>query len=81
MRQYAEENRIKKVRIPAPRGMIFDRFNRLLVDNRPAFDVSITPQYFKESKEPARILGKMSEILKLPVVEIQKRLVDGLIYS
>jgi cell division protein FtsI/penicillin-binding protein 2 len=48
-RQYAEENRIKRVKITAPRGMMFDRQNRLLIDNRPAFNVQITPQYLNES--------------------------------
>ena len=39
MRQYSEENRIKKVKIAAPRGMVFDRNRTLLLDNRPAFDL------------------------------------------
>src|ERR1700752_3327319 len=55
MRQYSEENRIKRVKIPAPRGMIFDREGRLLVDNRPAFFVDITPQYLKESGKPKEV--------------------------
>ncbi len=77
MRQYAEENRIKRVKIQAPRGMIFDRFNRLLVDNRPAFDVSITPQYFKESKNQTEVISRLSQILKLTPEEIMKRLTKG----
>ena len=30
--------------------MIFDRNRKLLIDNRPAFDLEITPQYLRESK-------------------------------
>ena len=41
MRQHSEENRIKRVKIAAPRGMIFDRNHKLLIDNRPAFDLEI----------------------------------------
>ncbi len=35
-RQLAQENRIRKVPILAPRGKIFDRYGRLLVDNYPS---------------------------------------------
>lgn len=74
MRQYAEENRIKRVKIPAPRGMVFDRHGKLLVDNRPAFNVLITPQYLNESGRQKEVLSKLSSLIHLPVVEIEKRL-------
>src|ERR1700758_4642703 len=53
MRRYSEENRIRRVKVAAPRGMIFDRNHNLLIDNRPAFDLEITPQYLRESKRTA----------------------------
>jgi len=74
MRQYSEENRIKRVKVPAPRGMFFDREGNLLVDNRPAFNVQITPQYLKESGKPKQVLEKLSSLIHLPVSEIEKRL-------
>ena len=74
MRQYAEENRIKRVKITAPRGMMFDRFDRLLIDNRPAFNVQITPQYLNESGHPKQVIAKLSTLIKLSVDEIEKRL-------
>jgi penicillin-binding protein 2 len=74
MRQYADENRIKRVKIPAPRGMIFDRFGSLLVDNRPAFDVQITPQYLKESGKTREVIEKLAKLIKEPVEEIDKKL-------
>lgn len=74
MRQYAEENRIKRVKITAPRGMIFDRQNRLLVDNRPAFNVEITPQYLNESGRPKQVIAKLASLIKMPISEIEKRL-------
>jgi len=74
MRQYSEENRIKRVKVPAPRGMMFDRFGNLLVDNRPAFDVQITPQYLKESGKPKEVIAQLSKLIQMPVKEIEKRL-------
>src|SRR5438046_4256903 len=33
----AEQNRVRRVPIPAPRGKIFDREGRIIVDNYPSF--------------------------------------------
>ena len=74
MRQYSEENRIKRVKIPAPRGMIFDRYSQLLIDNRPAFNVQITPQYLRESGKPKEVIERLSTLIKVPVEEIEKHL-------
>jgi penicillin-binding protein 2 len=74
MRQYADENRIKRVKITAPRGMIFDRENRLLIDNRPAFNVQITPQYLNESGQPKEVIAKLASVIKEPILEIEKKL-------
>src|SRR5689334_1249497 len=38
-------NFIKEVRIQADRGMIKDRRGQVLVDNRPSFDLFITPAF------------------------------------
>lgn len=74
MRKAAEENRIKRVEIPAPRGMIFDRNGTLLVDNRPAFDLEIIPQYLKESGQTKEVIHKISELINMPEDEIHKKL-------
>ncbi|MGZ3687960.1 MAG: hypothetical protein ACXVBW_06660, partial [Bdellovibrionota bacterium] len=71
MRQYSEENRIKRVKVAAPRGMIFDRGHTLLIDNRPAFDLEIVPQYLYESKQAKAVVGMLSHILKMPEDEIE----------
>ncbi len=71
MRQSSEDNRIKRVKIAAPRGMIFDRNHTLLIDNRPAFDLEITPQYLNESKKGPQVVSALSHILKMPTSEIQ----------
>jgi penicillin-binding protein 2 len=63
MRQYSDENSIKKVKIPAPRGMIFDRSGKLLIDNRPSFDVEIIPQYLRESKRKDEIVAKLASLI------------------
>jgi penicillin-binding protein 2 len=37
----AEENRIRDIPIPAARGNILDRYDRILVDSRPAFNLIV----------------------------------------
>jgi penicillin-binding protein 2 len=43
-RELSENNRIRLEDIVAPRGVIFDRNGKILVDNRPAFSVAIIPE-------------------------------------
>lgn len=74
MRQYSEENRIKKVKIAAPRGMVFDRNRTLLLDNRPAFDLEIIPQYLKESKRGNDTLKTLASLIKMKEDDIRAQL-------
>jgi penicillin-binding protein 2 len=74
MRRYSEENRIKRVKVAAPRGMIFDRNRKMLIDNRPAFDLEITPQYLRESKQTNEVIALLSRLIHMPKEEIQEQL-------
>ena len=64
----AEENRLKKIKIEAPRGMVFDRERRVLLDNHPTFNVAITPQYFRAASADQRdaTIEKLSHIINVP---------------
>ncbi|MGH7965121.1 MAG: penicillin-binding protein 2 [Candidatus Binatia bacterium] len=44
LRLLSENNRIRLKRTPPLRGVIYDRHGRLLVDNRPSFDVVLVPE-------------------------------------
>jgi penicillin-binding protein 2 len=74
MRQFSEENRIKRVKIASPRGMLFDSTRKLLVDNRPSFDLEIIPQYLRESKESKRVLARLSKLIRMSETNIQAAL-------
>jgi penicillin-binding protein 2 len=39
----AEENRLKRLDVPAPRGSVFDRNGRIIADNVPGYAVTILP--------------------------------------
>ncbi|HXW85697.1 MAG TPA: penicillin-binding protein 2, partial [Candidatus Binataceae bacterium] len=44
MAELADRNRIRVLREPAPRGIVFDVRHRPLVDTRPSFDAVIVPE-------------------------------------
>jgi penicillin-binding protein 2 len=44
MAELADRNRIRVRRLPASRGLIFDRRHRVLVDTRPSFDAVLVPE-------------------------------------
>ena len=44
-RELAENNRSRLVTLAAPRGALLDRKGRLLVENRPSFNVVMMPEH------------------------------------
>src|SRR5687767_11772531 len=49
--QRAEENRVKEIPLVAPRGRIYDRFNRVLADNRPSYNIILIRENSPHTKE------------------------------
>lgn len=63
-RKVAEENRIRSVIIKAPRGKIFDRFGKTLVNNVPSVDAVIIPVDLpRESVERKNVATNIAKIL------------------
>jgi penicillin-binding protein 2 len=63
----SDKNRIRIRPIAAPRGILFDRNGVPLVDNRPAFTLSIIP---RELDDRDAVLGRLSTLLALPYQEL-----------
>jgi penicillin-binding protein 2 len=70
-RVLAEANRVRKVPVLAPRGRLFDREGRLLVDNYPSVSCYILREQIREL--PAD-LALISQGLHMPVEQIQATL-------
>lgn len=47
----ARQNVTKRVRLPATRGVIVDRHGRVVADNRPAYNLFVTPQLLADADE------------------------------
>ncbi|MFQ5627521.1 MAG: penicillin-binding protein 2 [bacterium] len=67
----SEENRIKQIELKPTRGLIRDRFNKILVDNRPAYSVYAIPNELRSIDTTFSVL---SEILNKPVDELKRKL-------
>jgi penicillin-binding protein 2 len=70
LRFLSENNRIRLIKIIAPRGQILDRKGRVLVDSRPAFDVVVTSEDVKDLEGLAQ---KLSHFLHLSPDEIKDK--------
>ncbi len=67
----AERNRIRRVAIEAPRGIIYDRQGIVLVDNRPGLAVTILPKVYENNKS---IVTGLSQILQMSPEEIESKM-------
>ncbi len=73
-RELSEKNRIRYIPIAAPRGPIYDRDGVLLVDNRPAFGISVLRQ---EVDDKDALLQRLSGYLGVDQEELDKRWQSG----
>lgn len=67
-RVLSEENRVSVVRVPAPRGNIYDRFGNALVTNRPSFSVDVVLENVTDVKGTARTLSRILEVEEAEVL-------------
>ncbi len=69
----SDKNRIRIRPIAAPRGILFDRKGLPLVDNRPAFTLSLIPRELE--RDPVKrdvTLGRLASLLQIPFAELQE---------
>jgi len=66
----ANDNRLRSVKIVAPRGSIVDRTGTVIVDNRPGLAVGIRPMDVPAGQMPA-LVDSLATVLKMPAAKIQ----------
>jgi penicillin-binding protein 2 len=70
-REASDKNRLRVRPVAAPRGILYDRHLVPLVDNRPAFTLSLIPRELDEDGERrAAVLGRVSALLGIPYREL-----------
>jgi penicillin-binding protein 2 len=70
-KKVAEQNRLRTIQIPAPRGIIYDNKNNALVKNIPSFDISAVKEDLPRDPET---LSALSNLLRLAPEDIEERL-------
>jgi len=75
-REMSKENSIRNIPLEPVRGYIYDRTGRLVVDNRPAFTVTVMPFAFEKKN-----IGFLAKLLDLEPDFIRQRLQEGEEYS
>lgn len=74
-RAYSGETRsmaVREKRVTPARGAIYDRNDRLMVDNEFTYTVTLTPRYFDESKIPL-----LAELLEVPDSLVVQKLAEA----
>src|SRR4051812_24975036 len=64
-RALSENNRLRLKRTPPLRGVIYDRRMRVMVDNRPAFNVVLVPE---DVRDVPTTLAAVAEFLRDPAL-------------
>jgi penicillin-binding protein 2 len=70
-REQAENNRYRQVTLAAPRGALLDREGRVLVGNRPAFNVVLVPEH---AVDIDRVVARLARTLGIGEAAIRERL-------
>jgi penicillin-binding protein 2 len=72
--EQAESNRIRPVKLRPPRGIIYDRYGRPLVENVLTFDVSLVPE---DAPDLDATISKLSTLIKVSPAAIRSALDDA----
>ncbi len=71
LRRLSENNCIRLQSIDPPRGLIFDCNGKMLVDNRPSFDLSIV---LKDAEPIEHTIAKLSQYIQVPASELWSKI-------
>jgi len=79
--EQAQSNRIKDVPLPAPRGLVLDRNDKVLATSRSSHSVAVVPAALpskrREAGERKKVLKTLGFLLKTTPEEIERRLEDA----
>lgn len=74
----ATSNRIRQLPLLAPRGIIYDRYGEILVDNVPGYSITLLPGPLDEARET---LERMSQYVDMSEQRIERALATLSLYG
>ncbi len=69
----AENNRLREVPVSASRGLIYDRYGTLLVENVPSFSAAVVPADLPREEEE-RVLDELQTLLDVPATKMARQI-------
>jgi len=72
-KEMAENNHQRTLTLRAPRGIIYDRAGKLLVENRNSFNISIVREHTKDLDHTIRVLARVAGVEESFVREVVDR--------
>ncbi|MCX7780389.1 MAG: penicillin-binding protein 2 [Negativicutes bacterium] len=75
-KRVAEENRTRRITAPAPRGVIYDRNDAVLADNRPSFAVSIIPGEYTNPRDATPLLAQITGVSRQDIERMLNEAAD-----
>ncbi|KAA0269776.1 MAG: hypothetical protein EDQ89_10650, partial [Acidobacteria bacterium] len=78
----ANANRVREVKIPAPRGDILDRAGRVLVDNKTVLSLQVEPSQLPRMTEPRnRELRKVARVAGMSYARVKDEMTSQMAAS
>jgi penicillin-binding protein 2 len=78
-RAEANNNRVRNITVQAPRGRIVDRNGRVLVDNRIAYAVTLSPEKIpKDRHGKKKLYSRLADVLGMKRREIDREVTEQL---
>lgn len=69
-RELSDNNRVRMVQTPSPRGLIYDRHGALLVSNDPSFNLYVV---MGDMLKPDRVLHRLADLIEMDREEMMRR--------
>jgi len=81
-RGLSESNALREIVSPAKRGLIMDRYGKILADNQPAYSLTLdriimAPLVKSDATHRPKLIAFLSQILEVPPQEIEARFEKG----
>ncbi|MBI5469444.1 MAG: penicillin-binding protein 2, partial [Deltaproteobacteria bacterium] len=73
-RELSQNNRLRLVKSPAPRGIVYDRLGVKVADNRPGFDLFLVPE---DVVDWAATKDKLKKLAGIEATEIDEKLLKN----
>ncbi|MBI3399134.1 MAG: penicillin-binding protein 2 [Deltaproteobacteria bacterium] len=68
-KELSDNNRVRLVRTTAPRGLLLDRTDKVIVGNRPAFNLAVIPEDVKDWEKIKKIIPHIVHITEDDIEE------------